>query len=184
MSGIVGQVTLWSSTRRGVLAATASAGWFALAAWVGVVWVPWRLTGWQVVYQTSSWRAVQVAGVALMGAGLMAAASTFVFFVRAGGTPVPGALTDELVVRGLNRFVRNPIYLGVLAIVFGEAMALGQWSLLVYGTAVWLVTATFVRVYEEPALDRRFGSEYESYRHAVPAWWPRLHPWPGPPGQP
>lgn len=184
MSGIVCQVTPVRSRRRGLLAATLSTGWFALTAGVGVVWVPWRLTGWQVAYQTSNWRAIQVLGGALIAAGLASAASTFVSFVRAGGTPIPGALTDELVVHGLNRFVRNPIYLSVLAILLGEAMAVGQRSLLFYAAAVWLVAASFVRVYEEPALVRRFGTAYESYRNAVPAWWPRLTPWPGPPGRP
>jgi protein-S-isoprenylcysteine O-methyltransferase Ste14 len=174
------QVTPGSSNRRRLLAATASAGWFAVTAWVGVVWVPWRLTGWQVTYQTSTWRGAQLLGVALVVAGLVTAVSTFVSFVGAGGTPIPGALTDDLVVRGLNRFVRNPIYLGVLAIIIGEAMVLGQWSLLVYAMVVWLVAAWFVRVYEEPALLRRFGPEYESYRNSVPAWRPRLHPWHGP----
>jgi len=181
MSGIVCHVTPGSSIRRELLAAVASAGWFALTSWVAVVWVPWRLTDWRVAYQTSNWWPVQVLGVALIVVGLVSAASTFVSFVRAGGTPIPGAPTDELVVRGLNRFVRNPIYLAVLAIILGEAMLLGKWSLLVYATVVWLVAASFVRVYEEPALARRFGPEYESYRNAVPAWWPRLHPWPGPP---
>ena len=178
------QVTPWRSTRRGLLAAAASTGWFALTAWVGVVWIPLRLTGWHVAYPTSNGRPVQLLGVALIVVGLVCAASTFVSFVRAGGTPIPGALTDELVVRGLNRFVRNPIYLGVLAIILGEAMVLGQWSLVAYALVVWLAAASFVRVYEEPALARRFGPEYESYRNAVPAWWPRLHPWPGPPRPP
>jgi protein-S-isoprenylcysteine O-methyltransferase Ste14 len=54
---------------------------------------------------------------------------------------------------------------------------LGQLGLLLYPAAVWLITAAFVRWYEEPVLTRRFGADYEGYRRAVPAWWPRLRPW-------
>ena len=54
---------------------------------------------------------------------------------------------------------------------------LGQLSLLLYAVAAWVGVAAFVRWYEEPALTRRFGADYEVYRHAVPAWLPRLHLW-------
>jgi protein-S-isoprenylcysteine O-methyltransferase Ste14 len=54
---------------------------------------------------------------------------------------------------------------------------LGRLGLLLYAAAFWLIAAVFVRWYEEPALTRRFGADYEAYRHAVPAWWPRLRPW-------
>ena len=148
-----------------------------MAAAVGVAWVPWLITGWKVAYPSSSWRVVQAIGLAVIVMGLVPVVWTFVSFVRAGGTPIPGALTQELVVRGFNRYVRNPIYLGVLAIVVGEALVLGQWELLAYAAGVWLVAVWFVRVYEEPALAARFGGQYESYRRAVPAWWPRARPW-------
>jgi protein-S-isoprenylcysteine O-methyltransferase Ste14 len=54
---------------------------------------------------------------------------------------------------------------------------LGQLGPLLYAAASWLIAAAFVRWYEEPTLTRRFGADYEAYRRAVPAWWPRLHPW-------
>ena len=58
-------------------------------------------------------------------------------------------------------------------------------ALLLYATVVWLISAAFVRFYEEPTLARRFGADYEAYRRAVPAWWPRLRPWdPGERGEP
>jgi protein-S-isoprenylcysteine O-methyltransferase Ste14 len=101
----------------------------------------------------------------------------FVQFVRAGGTPMPGAMTTRLVVTGLNRYVRNPIYLGAVTIFVGEALLLGRLSLLLYAVAAWVGIAAFVRWYEEPALVRRFGADYQVYRRAVPAWLPRLHPW-------
>jgi protein-S-isoprenylcysteine O-methyltransferase Ste14 len=78
---------------------------------------------------------------------------------------------------GFNRYVRNPVYLGSLLIFSGEALVFGRLSLLVYAAIGWAGAAGFVRWYEEPALTRRFGAEYEAYRRAVPAWRPRLHPW-------
>jgi protein-S-isoprenylcysteine O-methyltransferase Ste14 len=83
------------------------------------------------------------------------------------------------VVSGFNRYVRNPVYLGSLLIFSGEALLFGSLRLLVYTAAGWAGAAVFVRWYEEPALTRRFGAEYQAYRRAVPAWRPRLRPWSG-----
>lgn len=69
------------------------------------------------------------------------------------------------------------MYVAVLAIIVGQALALGQLILLAYAVAAWIAVASFVHFYEEPALSRRFGPRYEAYRRAVPAWWPRLRPW-------
>jgi protein-S-isoprenylcysteine O-methyltransferase Ste14 len=93
------------------------------------------------------------------------------------GTPVPVAAPERLVVGGVYRYVRNPMYVAILAIVVGQALLLGQLGLLLYAAGIWLIAAAFVRFYEEPALRRRFGADYEAYRRAVPAWWPRLRPW-------
>jgi protein-S-isoprenylcysteine O-methyltransferase Ste14 len=86
---------------------------------------------------------------------------------------VPVAPTERLVVGGLYRFVRNPMYLAVLATIVGQALLLGQLGLLLYGGAVAAAFVAFVRGYEEPALRRRYGAHYDSYRRAVPGWWPR-----------
>jgi protein-S-isoprenylcysteine O-methyltransferase Ste14 len=93
------------------------------------------------------------------------------------GTPAPVAPTERLVVGGLYRYVRNPMYVAVGATIVGQALLLGRPWLLAYAAAFWLVVATFVRVYEEPTLIRRFGREYDAYRSAVPGWWPRRRPW-------
>jgi protein-S-isoprenylcysteine O-methyltransferase Ste14 len=69
------------------------------------------------------------------------------------------------------------MYVAVLAAIVGQALILGRLALLLYAAAAWLVVAAFVRFYEEPTLARRFGADYEAYRRAVPAWWPRLRPW-------
>ena len=108
-------------------------------------------------------------GAALLAAGLVVLVQAFVRFVVEGlGTPAPVAPTEHLVVGGLYRHVRNPMYLALGAIIVGQALVLGRPALLLYAAAFVAVTATFVRVYEEPALRRAFGAEYEAYRRAVP----------------
>ena len=84
---------------------------------------------------------------------------------------------SQLVVSGFNRYVRNPMYLGLITAIMGQALLFGRFSLLLYGAAFWIVTASFVHGYEEPTLTRQFGAEYQAYRRAVPAWLPRLRPW-------
>jgi protein-S-isoprenylcysteine O-methyltransferase Ste14 len=119
-----------------------------------------------------------VLGVILLAAGLFALVQAFVRFVVEGlGTPAPIAAPERLVVGGLYRYVRNPMYVAVLSVIVGQALILGQLVLLPYAAAFWVITAAFVRWYEEPALTRRFGADYEAYRRAVPAWRPRLRPW-------
>jgi protein-S-isoprenylcysteine O-methyltransferase Ste14 len=158
-------------------AAIGSAAYFAGAAGIFAVLVPWLVTGWEFDRPWSYWVVAQVTGVLLIGAGTVPVVSVFVRFARAGGTPLPLAPTRRLVVSGFNRYVRNPVYLGSLLIFSGEALLFGRLSLLVYTVIGWAGAAVFVRWYEEPALARRFGAEYEAYRRAVPAWRPRLHPW-------
>ena len=87
------------------------------------------------------------------------------------------AAPQRLVVGGVYRYVRNPMYVAVLAMILGQALLLGQTVLLAYAALLWLVFASFVRFYEEPTSTARFGADYEAYRRAVPAWLPRLRPW-------
>jgi protein-S-isoprenylcysteine O-methyltransferase Ste14 len=121
---------------------------------------------------------VRVLGLALLVAGLIALIGAFARFVAEGfGTPMPVAAPDRLVVGGAYRYVRNPMYVAMMASVVGQALLLGRLGLLVYAAIIWVVTAAFVRFYEEPTLARSFGADYEAYRRAVPAWLPRLRPW-------
>src|SRR5262249_5258048 len=80
----------------------------------------------------------------------------------------PVAPTERLVVGGLYRYVRNPMYLGVLAAIVGQGLVLGQFVLLAYAALVWAAVATFVYGYEEPTLAARYGAEYDAHRRAVP----------------
>jgi len=163
---------------RKVRAAFGSLAFFVLAPGIVAGLVPWWLTGWQVQASLPYSAPLRVIGVALLVAGTIVLVWAFVRFVVEGvGTPAPVAPTERLVVGGLYRFVRNPMYLAVVAIIVGQSLLLGQAALLVYAAAVWLAVAAFVHGYEEPTLVRQFGTQYEIYRQAVPAWWPRLHPW-------
>jgi protein-S-isoprenylcysteine O-methyltransferase Ste14 len=159
-------------------AAVGSAVFFLLAPGVVVGLIPWLLTRWQAREPLPYWVPMRVLGGILLVAGLIVVIQAFVRFVVEGlGTPAPIAAPERLVVGGVYRYVRNPMYVAVLAAIVGQALLLGQLGLLVYAAAAWLVVAAFVRFYEEPTLTRRFGADYEAYRRAVPAWWPRLRPW-------
>ena len=93
------------------------------------------------------------------------------------GTPAPVFPTQRLVVRGFYCYVRNPMYLAIVSIVFGQALFLGNIRVLAYGLFAWLITHLFVLFYEEPTLRRSFGTEYESYCQHVPRWIPRHTRW-------
>jgi protein-S-isoprenylcysteine O-methyltransferase Ste14 len=157
------------------IAAAGSALFFALAPGVMAGLVPYWLTGWEAKDTSTP---LVVLGAVLIAAGLVVLVQAFVRFVIEGiGTPAPVAPTEHLVVGGLYRHVRNPMYVAVATIIVGQALVLGRPALLLYAAAFVAVTATFVRLYEEPVLRERFGAEYEAYRRAVPGWWPRRHAW-------
>ena len=121
---------------------------------------------------------VRIAGGLLIALGAAFLLHAFYRFVVEGlGTPAPVAPPERLVVGGVYRHVRNPMYLAVGATIVGQALLLGQFGLLVYAAAFGVVVFSFVRFYEEPALLRRFGDQYNAYRRAVPGWWPRLTAW-------
>jgi protein-S-isoprenylcysteine O-methyltransferase Ste14 len=134
--------------------------------------IPWLLTDWD-----SSGPPVwlQVLGWILIAGGAAVVLEAFGRFVLEGvGTPAPVAPTAKLVVGGLYHYVRNPMYIAVAAVILGQAAVLGSRLLVgyavVFGATVW----SFVHWYEEPALRRRFGAEYEDYLRAVPGWCPRV----------
>lgn len=90
------------------------------------------------------------------------------------GTPVVFDPPKNLVVRGLYRFVRNPMYVGILSILLGEAVLCTSQSLAGYSTVMALIFHTFVVLYEEPALKKQFGESYRSYYAQTPRWFPLL----------
>jgi len=99
------------------------------------------------------------------------------FALQGLDTPAPIAPPRNLVVTGLYRYMRNPIYVAVVAIILGQAVLMGDLRLVVYGALLWLSFHVFVVAYEEPALEQTFGREYEAFRAAVPRWIPRMTLW-------
>ncbi len=161
-------------------AAAGSAVFFVVAPVVVAAVVPWLLTGWSSGSAPGWYVVVRLVGVVLVVAGAGALIASFARFVLEGrGTPAPVAPTEELVVGGLYRYVRNPMYVAVVALIVGQAMLLARPVLLAYAAVVWAATASFVRWYEEPALRRRYGTQYEAYRRSVRAWIPGRNREPG-----
>lgn len=163
-----------------VRAAAGSAVFLLIAPGVVAGLIPWWLTGWEANDPVSFWLPARVAGVVLLAAGVGVLLHAFFRFVIEGaGTPAPVAPTERLVVGGLYRYVRNPMYLAVLAVIVGQALLLGQLELLAYAAVIAAAFAAFVHWYEEPTLKRQFGDDYEGYRQTVPAWLPRVRRGPG-----
>ena len=160
---------LWSSTwliLRSLLWTIVLPGFFA-------GYVPWRFfglgrTGFDVH------NAAQLLGLLCVSLGVVLLAGCIVEFARSGrGTLSPVDPPRRLVVRGLYRYVRNPMYLSVTTIVLGEGLLTRSPALGVYW-AVWFLGANlFVIGYEEPTLRRRFGASYDDYTKQVGRWVPK-----------
>jgi protein-S-isoprenylcysteine O-methyltransferase Ste14 len=159
-------------------AAVGSAVFFLVGPGLFAGVLPWWLTGWELRQPIPFWVVAQVLGAILTLAGVLVAAHAFARFVTEGrGTPVPVAAPDQLVIGGFYRYVRNPMYVALLAALIGQALLFASWSVLLLAALLWAATASFVHWHEEPALRRRFGAQYEAYLKAVPGWLPRLRPW-------
>ena len=132
-------------------------------------------------YESRDWGAlavpVAVAAWALIAGGAAVLLyGVWRFAAEGRGTPSPTAPTERLVVAGPYRYVRNPMYLAVGAVIAGQALLFGSWALVLYLGLFAIAVALFVILYEEPTLRRTFGAEYEAYCAQVPAWWPRRPP--------
>jgi protein-S-isoprenylcysteine O-methyltransferase Ste14 len=163
--------------RRSV-AAAGSAAFFALAPGTVAGLLPWLLTRWQPGAAPAHWLPARLFGIVILLAGTVLLVRAFARFVVEGiGTPAPIAPPTHLVVGGLYRYVRNPMYLAVIATILGQALLLWRPVLLGYAALVAAAMVAFVLGHEQPALTRTFGDEYTAYRRAVPGWRPRLTPW-------
>ena len=149
----------------------------ALVPGTVAVYVPLRLASDAGLAQTP----LLIGGVLVLAVGgLVYAWCVWEFATRGGGTPAPIDSPKALVVRGLYRYVRNPMYVGVLSVIFGWALLYGSKTVTLYGVVVAACFHAVVLLYEEPTLQRRFGAEYEAYCLQVARWVPRLR---NPPGQ-
>lgn len=95
------------------------------------------------------------------------------FAVSGLGTPAPIDAPRVLVVKGPYGFVRNPMYVSVLSVIFGWSIWRASLRVAVYGCIFWLIAHGFVLLYEEPHLQRVFGEPYEEYRWRVNRWLPK-----------
>jgi protein-S-isoprenylcysteine O-methyltransferase Ste14 len=139
------------------------------------VWLPWLLLSSGLPHGSPELGPLRFFGLvplAIGGAFYLWCAWDFATAGR--GTPAPWDAPQQLVVRGLYQRVRNPMYVGITALLIGEAVLFECWGLLMYMAVIWLAFNTFVLAYEEPALRERFGASYDEYRRAVPCWIPRL----------
>jgi protein-S-isoprenylcysteine O-methyltransferase Ste14 len=142
--------------------------------------VPWWITRWRMQPPLLGFSGIRVIGAVMITGGIAVVLDSFARFALQGlGTPAPILPTRHLVVSGLYRYVRNPMYVGVLGIILGQGLLFAEGRLFAYGVLLGLGVHVFVIGYEEPTLRRSFGSEYEAFRDNVPRWIPRLSPWRG-----
>ena len=161
---------------RRVLAVIGNSVFFVLAPVTVAGLVPWWISGWRVA--TTLWLPLRIIGGLLIAGGAIVVIDSFARFAVQGlGTPAPVFPTRHLVVTGLYRYVRNPMYVAVISVILGQGLLFGNVRLLGYGAMVWLAFHLFVMIYEEPTLRHTFGVEFESFCTAVPRWIPRLSPW-------
>ena len=132
--------------------------------------VPWLITRWHADHAPLLLR---ILGAAFLAAGALLVIETTARFAFQGrGTPAPWAPPERFVARGSYRLTRNPMYVGVIALIVGQALLLGREILFAWAAAAWLIFHLFVVFHEEPDLRRRFGAEYEDYCKRVPRWLP------------
>ncbi|HVJ08307.1 MAG TPA: isoprenylcysteine carboxylmethyltransferase family protein [Acidisarcina sp.] len=150
---------------------------FVLFGGPGIVgfYFPFTITRWHGATQ-SLW--LRSAAIALICLGLLPLLESVIRFVRVGrGTLVPAMPTKVLVVSGFYRYVRNPMYVGMLTLISGQAILFRSRSLVQYLVVVALLFHLFVIGYEEPKLRRTYGESYEEFCRHVPRWIPRRTPW-------
>jgi protein-S-isoprenylcysteine O-methyltransferase Ste14 len=143
---------------------------------IALVYVPLWLTRFHVPRNEPAWQTLLAALLILIG--LMPALESMRRFVVVGrGTLFPAVPTESLVVSGFYRHVRNPMYVGILLALGGEALLFHSRSVAEFAGWLWIGFHMFVVLYEEQTLTRRYGEEYLRYRRNVPRWIPRFTPW-------
>jgi len=150
--------------------------WTILLPGVVAGYVPWRYFGFRFDARVASLPGVVGVILAAFGAAVLIR-SILEFALRGRGTLSPVDPPRHLVVSGLYRRVRNPMYVGVVSVLLGEALIIRSWALALYCGAFFAATNIFIMAYEEPYLRARFGASYDEYRRAVGRWIPRLEPW-------
>jgi protein-S-isoprenylcysteine O-methyltransferase Ste14 len=165
---------------RRILAIVGSAIFLVVAPGIVAGYVPWRICRWHVEAPLLGISSLRLVGVLLIAAGLTVLLDSFARFALQGlGTPAPIFPTRHLVVSGLFRYVRNPMYIAVVSLILGQGLFFGSILVLEYGVVVFVGFYLFVLIYEEPTLLKSYGREYEEFCANVPRWIPHLRPWRG-----
>lgn len=163
---------------RRTFAIAGSATFLIIAPGTIAGYVPWLICRWHVQEPLAGIFAFRILGVLLMAAGLLVLLDSFARFALQGlGTPAPIFPTRHLIVSGLYRYVRNPMYVAVVSLILGQGLFFGNLRVLEYGIAIWGAFHLFVLLYEEPTLKNTYGSEYDTFCANVRRWVPRLRPW-------
>ena len=137
------------------------------------VLIPYLIVSGRGEQIAQSWDLLQVLGlVAAVSGAAVLLRCIWEFMVTGRGTLAPVDPPTQLVVRGLYRYVRNPMYLGAFILLLGEAAFFESHLLLLYALAWFMIINLIVLLYEEPVLHRRFGNSYEQYTAAVRRWVP------------
>ena len=158
-----------------IQAALGSLAFLVLAPGVVAGLMPWLITQWRPLPPGDGPGALRWTGLILIAAGLAVIVEAFARFAWVGlGTPAPVAPTRTLVVSGFYRFVRNPMYVAVTTLIFGQAVLFASWGVALYGVVIAVAFDTFVRLYEEPTLRLAYGQGYAAYCAATPRWIPRF----------
>lgn len=151
-----------------------SLGWTLLVPGFVAGYVPWRFLGLSRV-RLDLLNPLHLIGVVCIGLGAALLMACVWQFARTGrGTLAPVDAPRKLVVQGLYKYVRNPMYLSVATIGVGELLLAQSRALLVYWAVWFVVVNLFVIGYEEPTLRQRFGPSYDRYTHQVGRWLPKL----------
>jgi len=138
-------------------------------------YVPYRILSAQSEIAPLLPGGVRFVGIAAMAGGVLGYLwCAWDFATKGLGTPAPIDPPRALVAQGLYRYVRNPMYVSVLLVLLGESVFFESRRLLLYAGIVWLVVHSFVLIYEEPTLRRKFGAAYDEYCRRVPRWLPRF----------
>jgi len=155
--------------------ALGSLAFLVLAPGVVAGLIPWLITDWRPLPPAGGVEALRWTGLIPIAAGLVVILEAFARFALVGlGTPAPVAPTRTLVVSGFYRYVRNPMYVAVAALIFGQAVLFASWGTALYGVVIAAAFHTFVLLYEEPTLQSAYGEQYAAYRTATPRWIPRF----------
>jgi protein-S-isoprenylcysteine O-methyltransferase Ste14 len=119
-----------------------------------------------------------VIGIIIMLIGLYVMTITFSAFIRIGkGTLAPWSPTKKLIVSGIYRYVRNPMIMGVFTVLIGESICILSSRIFFWAILFFIINTIYFVLYEEPNLEKKFGSEYLEYKRNVPRWLPRKKPY-------